>query len=169
MFFVKFSPSMKKLVDYRIIVQQKCATNEKRFRTIALDFRIYMLYNLNYPHDVGDRLVYAAQNCLGFVVLVHWFYAEVHFLLPGHVNSKNIVYRKGHIGKSYRERHTQCAACVDICVRNVPYEYGNEYQTVNMEHYVMVLEKCWTIFKQHWWLGLVMRISGFSKKFCKKN
>ena len=81
-----------------------------------------------------------------------WFSDEAHFLLSGHVNSKNNVYWGTAPPEEVLQRplHSiKCTAWVAICKHGIigPYWFEDENerdQTVNTERYVAVLRKFWT-------------------------
>ena len=81
-----------------------------------------------------------------------WFSDEAHFLLSGHVNSKNNVYWGTEPPEEVLQRplHSiKCTAWVAISKHGIigPYWFEDENeraQTVNTERYVAVLRKFWT-------------------------
>ena len=80
-----------------------------------------------------------------------WFSDEAHFLLSGHVNSKNNVYWGTTALEDVLQRplhSTKCTAWVAISKNGIigPYWFEDETgrpQTVNTERYVAVLRKFW--------------------------
>ena len=80
-----------------------------------------------------------------------WFSGEVHFLLSGHVNSKNNVYWGTTPSEEVLQRllhSVKCTAWVAISKYGIigPYWFEDENeraQTVNKERYVAVLKKFW--------------------------
>ena len=85
-----------------------------------------------------------------------WFSDEAHFLLSGHVNSKNNVYWGTATPEdvTHRPLHsTKCTAWVAISKNGIigPYWFEDENeraQTVNTERYVEVLTKFWASLGQ---------------------
>ena len=89
-----------------------------------------------------------------------WFSDETHFLLSGHVNSKNNVYWGTAPPEEVLQRplHSiKCTAWVAISKHGIigPYWFEDENeraQTVNTERYVAVLRKFWTSLGRRRWI-----------------
>ena len=86
-----------------------------------------------------------------------WFSDEVHFLLSGHVNSKNNIYWGTAPPKEILQRPlhpVKCTAWVAISKHGIigPYWFEDENeraQMVNKERYVAVLRKFWASLGRH--------------------
>ena len=85
-----------------------------------------------------------------------WFSDEAHFLLSGHVNSKNKIFWGSTPPEDCLQRplHSiKCTAWVAISKHGIigPYWFEDESErslTVNSQRYIEVLQKFWTTFRQ---------------------
>ena len=93
-----------------------------------------------------------------------WFSDEAHFLLSGHVNSKNIVFWGSKVPEEvlHRPLHSvKCTARVAMSKRGIigPFWFEDDIgrsQIVNKERYIAVLNKYWASLERR---GGVVRAS----------
>ena len=122
------------LYPYRIQIKQKLTSDDMRKQVILCQWFCDKI------DDVPDFL----DNV--------WFLDEAHFLLSGHVNSKNNIFWGSTPPEFCLQRplhSVKCTAWVAISKRGVIgsfwFEDDNEQSvTINTEWYVQVLGKFWT-------------------------
>lgn len=121
------------LYPYRIQIKQKLTQGDRNKRVIMCD---WFCEKIDVDPDFLDDL---------------WFSDEAHFLLSGHVNSKNCIFWGTAPPEDVLERplhSVKCTAWVAISKHGIigPFWFEDENErsvTVNTERYLEVLKKFW--------------------------